>query len=148
MEEFLEQTRMLASVLGVTVFETAEAIATHTDPVKEPELFLAGDGYEARAVVRQGQVVVLKGSVARLKEAPSLGASSRALRTELLDAGVLATSPTGLTFTQDYAFDSASGAAQAINGANVNGRISWKLADGRTFKDWQNQQLPTAPAPQ
>jgi hypothetical protein len=143
MEEFLEQTRMLASVLGVTVFETADASSSTTSVApNEPTLSLSGEGYEARGVVRQGQIVVLKGSVARPKEAPSLSVSSRALRAELLDAGVLAKTPSGLTFSQDYAFDSASGAAQVINGANVNGRTSWRLADGRTLKQWQDEQLP------
>jgi hypothetical protein len=103
---------------------------------------MSGKGYNARAVLRQGQLVVLKASVARLEEAPSLGVSSRALRAELVDSGVLSKTPGGLEFTQDYAFDSPSGAAQAINGANVNGRTAWHLADGRTFKEWQDAQLP------
>lgn len=147
MEEFLDQVRMLASVLGVSVFDTAEASTSVRGAVEdEVRVSMAGDGYAAQAVVRQSQLVVLEGGMARDKEAPSLGKSSRSLRAELLDVGVLKRVANGLIFTQDYAFDSASGAAQAICGANVNGRISWRLVDGRTFKEWQDEQFPDSDA--
>ncbi len=146
MEEFVEHIRMLASTLGVTVFDTtplpsAGAGAASSSDVK---LTFSGKGYAATAMLRGTQFVVLADSVARTEEAPSLGASSRALRAELLDAGVLKATATGYVFTQDHAFDSPSGAAQAINGANVNGRTSWRLADGRTLKEWQDEQLGEA----
>lgn len=144
MEEFLVHVQMLASTLGIDVFQAAAAAPAPSTPSRgeEPEIRLGGDGYSATAVVRQGQFVVRLGSVARLKEAPSLGESSRAKRAELLASGVLTKTDTGYVFALDYAFESASGAAQAICGANVNGRAVWKLADGRTLKEWQDAQLP------
>lgn len=148
MEEFVEHIRMLASTLGVTVFDTTPMPSPNPSvgSATDVKLTISGKGYSATAVLRQAQFIVLKDSVARIEEAPSLGASSRALRAELLDVGVLKSTASGFVFTQDYTFDSPSGAAQAINGANVNGRTSWKLADGRTLKDWQDEQLGGAEA--
>lgn len=148
MEEFVEHIRMLASTLGVTVFETTPTSSTgkSADASDDVKLSLSGKGYAASAVLRQAQFIVLKDSVARTEEGASLGASSRALRAELLDAGVLRATPGGHVFTQDYPFESPSGAAQLINGASVNGRILWKLADGRTLKEWQDAQLVDADA--
>ncbi|MFV8755107.1 GIY-YIG nuclease family protein [Nannocystaceae bacterium ST9] len=142
MEEYLEHVRMLASTLGVVIFENmATELPTRTPMTNEIRVSMSGTGYNAHAVVRGGQLVVLQGSLARKQEAPSLSASSRALRAELIDAEVLAAIETGLQFTQDYAFDSPSGAAQAIAGASVNGRITWRLPDERTLKDWQDAQI-------
>jgi hypothetical protein len=113
MEEFIEHLRMLASTLGVDVFEPVRQAALTISEPNVLKLHFRGRGYEARAVVREGRVVVSKDSFARKEEAPSRQESSRAVRAELLDSGVLRDEPKGLVFTQDYAFDSASGAAQA-----------------------------------
>jgi hypothetical protein len=142
MEEYLEHVCMLASTLGVSVFEAApneSASASESEP--EVRISMSGSGYQASAVVRGGRIVVLSGSRARRQEAPSLGSYTRALRAELLDTQVLAADAEGLHFTQDYAFESASGAAQLIAGANVNGRVAWRLPDDRTLKDWQEAQM-------
>ena len=51
-----------------------------------------------------------------------------------------------LEFMADYVFSSVSGAAAAVTGTSVNGRMAWKLQDGRTYADWekqQNDQLPS-----
>lgn len=140
MEEFVEHLRMLASTLGVDVFEPVRQAALTISEPNVLKLRFRGRGYEARAVVREGRVVVSKDSFARKEEAPSLQESSRAVRAELLDSGVLRDEPKGLVFTQDYAFDSASGAAQAICASTVNGRTSWKLDDDRALKDGEEEQ--------
>jgi hypothetical protein len=142
MEEYLEHVRMLASTLGVSIFETAPVetpVAARADV--DVRISMSGTGYAAAGVVRGGQLVVSQGSIARRQEASSASASTRALRAELVDAGVLQEAEGGWRFAQDYAFDSASGAAQAIAAASVNGRITWRLPDGRTLKDWQEAQI-------
>ena len=51
-----------------------------------------------------------------------------------------------LEFMADYVFSSVSGAACSVTGTSVNGRLAWKLSDGRTYADWekqQNDQLPS-----
>ncbi len=45
-----------------------------------------------------------------------------------------------LIFTSDYSFSSASAAAAAVIGASANGRILWKLPDGRIYADWEAGQ--------
>lgn len=143
MEEFLQHIRMLASTLGVDVFEAATTVQERPSQTASAlELGLAGKGYQARAVVVDGRFVVAKGSIARIEEAPSLSASSRAMRVELTETDVLVQDERkGLIFAQDFAFDSASGAAQVISGANVNGRTAWKLGDGRTLKEWEESNV-------
>jgi hypothetical protein len=37
-------------------------------------------------------------------------------------------------------FPSVSSAAALVTGASANGRISWRLPDGRTFGDWEESQ--------
>ena len=45
-----------------------------------------------------------------------------------------------LRFTKDYIFSSVSLAAQTVSGRSANGRTEWKLADDRTYADWETDQ--------
>jgi hypothetical protein len=145
MDDFLDQVRLLLATLGINVFEPSSAHTGTTIAPADGDGVLGfefeGDGYHASCRIVDGEFVVAKGSVARLAEAHSLSESSKAVRAELRSSGVLVDQGTGLEFAQDYAFASASGAAQVVNGANVNGRICWKLPDGTTYKDWQEREL-------
>ena len=94
--------------------------------------------------VRDGQFVVQAGSLARVKEIDSIGAWTRALRKTLRNSGVLVPADDAklLRFTQEYAFDSPSGAAAVVAGSNVNGRLLWKVKGaGISYKDWQQKQV-------
>jgi len=95
----------------------------------------------ASAVLRDGVFVVRKGSKARKDEAESLGPFARFTRASLRDSGVLEDQGSSLVFTQDYEFKSATGAAQVVMGGTINGRVAWRLDDGRTFKEWEEAQL-------
>jgi hypothetical protein len=57
-----------------------------------------------------------------------------------MDAGILQEEGDFLVFANDYSFSSASAAAATVIGASANGRISWKLPDGRTYGDWEANQ--------
>jgi len=143
MEELLEHIRIMLSTSGVSSFEAPSTKLLPVAPTQSAvALSMAGEGYSAKCEVKDDEFVVLAGSIARTAEAPSLGMSSRALRAELLSTGVLTKEASGLRFAQDFAFSSASGSAQLICGANVNGKVSWRLNDGRTYKDWQDSQIP------
>jgi hypothetical protein len=74
---------------------------------------------------------VLKDSVARGREAPSPTKSSAAKRVALLSAGVLTPNP---------AFGSPSSAAEVVSGKSANGRIAWRLEDGRTLADVEEDE--------
>ncbi|WP_245737617.1 DUF4357 domain-containing protein [Jannaschia helgolandensis] len=62
------------------------------------------------------------------------------LRNTLIEKGVLLEEGDFLIFTSDYSFTSASAAAATVIGASANGRILWKLPDGRTYADWETSQ--------
>lgn len=135
MGEFLEQAVLLAATIGLNFFEAASAETPAKGATATTyEVFLRGEGFDATAVLVEGEVVVRQGSIARKKEAPSLNPNSVALRAELCAAGVLVESEKGLVFAQDYGFGSPSGAAQIVYGASVNGWDAWKLKSGKSLQ--------------
>ncbi|MCK5796985.1 MAG: GIY-YIG nuclease family protein [Deltaproteobacteria bacterium] len=150
MEEFITQVRLLLATMGIDALDAAGSgpgTGQALPGVKKPEfeeLQMAGEGYKATCSVVQGEFVVKEGSRARKMEAASLSPSSKAKRIELLSSGVLQDINEALQFLQDYAFKSASGAAQVICGANVNGRMAWKMGDGATYADWHEASLTVA----
>ncbi|PKP64611.1 MAG: hypothetical protein CVT86_03625 [Alphaproteobacteria bacterium HGW-Alphaproteobacteria-8] len=58
----------------------------------------------------------------------------------MINKGVLRQDGNFLLFTSDYSFSSASAAAATVIGASANGRILWKMPDGRTYGDWEASQ--------
>lgn len=162
MDEFLYQAYLLCAALGLDAFtrvKVRHAGAPGSGPAGEAsspeaagdvdagfaprslELAIEGKGYSAKCLVAGGEFIVLAGSIARLKEASSLHPAARTRRRELLDAGVLQREPEGLRFVQDHAFRTPSAAATAVVAASVNGRVYWKLPDGRSYKEWQEAEL-------
>jgi hypothetical protein len=87
-----------------------------------------------------GDFVVRSGSKARVRTTTTIPRGTTALRNTLLDKGVLRQEGDFLVFTSDYSFSSASAAAATVIGASANGRILWKLPDGRTYADWETAQ--------
>jgi hypothetical protein len=63
------------------------------------------------------------------------------LRDALIEKGVIATGHSGLSFTQDYTFDSPSAAAAVIMGRNANGRVEWRTKAGVTLKEIQEGNI-------
>lgn len=144
MGEFLDQAVLLAATLGLNVFDAASASLkpATTKPTPVYEVTLKGEGFDAAAVLSEGEVVVRGGSLARTRVAPSLGPTAVAMRDELLAAGVLRETEHGLLFTQDYAFGSPSGAAQVVYGASVNGWDAWKLGSGESLQTVREEARP------
>jgi hypothetical protein len=58
----------------------------------------------------------------------------------LQERGILKMAGDALLFTSDYSFPSPSAAAAVVTAASANGRILWKLADGRTYAQWEADQ--------
>lgn len=150
MDEFVDQTKTLVGALGWDLFRemrgrltepTTNTDARSTPPSSELRFFFRGDGFAAEmALGASGDFVVLAGSKARVRETSSIPRATKALRQTLLDSGVLRLEGAFLIFTSDYSFSSASAAAAAVIGASANGRILWKLPDGRTYADWEAGQ--------
>lgn len=111
-----------------------------------------GDGvgeYQAlvrRALGRGEQALAERGETGMLDREAGWGLPRRmagrwAGCDELVLSGVLKENGDELRFTQDYLFTSSSAAAAVISGTSMNGRISWKLADGTTLRDWEEREL-------
>ena len=103
--------------------------------------FFRGEGFSAKMRLSpSGDFVVLAGSKARVKTTATIPRATIASRKTLLDTGILQEKDGFLVFANDYSFSSASAAAATVIGASANGRILWKLPDGRTYGDWESGQ--------
>jgi len=151
MDEFVDQTKTLVGALGWDLFRqirgrVAEAIPidhalSEAPPVGSPRFFFRGEGFAAEMELGpSGDFVVRSGSKARVRTTTTIPRGTTALRSTLLDKGVLRQEGDFLVFTSDYSFSSASAAAATVIGASANGRILWKLPDGRTYADWEANQ--------
>ncbi|MFN4204758.1 MAG: GIY-YIG nuclease family protein [Agrobacterium albertimagni] len=160
MDEFVDQTKTLVGALGWDLFRSVRGIDSDvrrdanpvdTEPGEEAAVFFfRGEGFAAEMTVGpSGDCIVLSGSKARFRTTPTIPKGTTALRDMLVEKGVLAIELDHLRFTTDYNFSSPSAAAAAVMGASANGRIMWRLEDGRTYADWeaqQNAQTPSVPA--
>jgi hypothetical protein len=158
MDEFVDQTKTLVGALGWDLFRIvrggASAVVANDEPsADEPLRFsFRGEGFAADMKIdSSGDCVVLKDSKARVRTTPTLPKGTIALRSILIEKGVLLSEGGCLKFTSDYSFSSPSAAAATVMGASANGRIMWKLPDGRTYADWeaeQNERSAPASAPE
>ncbi|MGA2175643.1 MAG: DUF4357 domain-containing protein [Verrucomicrobiota bacterium] len=96
--------------------------------------FCKGEGANGRGRYTKEGVVVLKGSIGRKKNAPSIVAkSTEPLRAKLLDSGVMREEGDTVIFEKDHLFPTPSMAAVALLGRTVNGWLEWKTEDGITL---------------
>lgn len=103
--------------------------------------FFRGEGFAAEMTVDpSGDCIVLSGSKARVRTTPTIPKGTIALRGMLIEKGVLVQEGDHLRFTTDYSFSSSSAAAATVMGSSANGRMMWRLGDGRTYADWEDQQ--------
>jgi hypothetical protein len=151
MDEFVDQTKTLVGALGWDLFrevrgkqtesvrsEDVQASFAHLEDLK---FFFRGQGFSAEMKLsHSGDIVVLAQSMARVKTTSTVPRGTAALRKTLLETGVLREQGDYLVFTSNYSFSSPSAAAATVIGASANGRILWKLPDGRTYADWESNQ--------
>jgi predicted type IV restriction endonuclease len=89
--------------------------------------------------------VVLKGSIGRVENVPSLqGTSDARFREKLLAEGIMNLNDGKLVFSRDHLFTSPSMAAVALTGRTVNGWIAWKNAQGKTLDEIKRQSVKIA----
>jgi hypothetical protein len=153
MDEFVDQTKTLVGALGWDLFRSVrgsstEAATTVVEEIKAeqtyaPLFYYRGEGFGAEMTVdASGDCVVRKGSKARIRSTPTIPKGTIALRQMLQERGILQQQQDFLLFTSDYSLSSPSAAAAVVTAASANGRILWKLADGRTYADWETDQNP------
>ncbi len=135
MEEYIEHVKMLVSTLGHKVFEEKREVK----PKKDQNVFYikAARGADAQGERTSDGFVVYKGSVAADSTTSSMANSSLRLRQALIDNGDLQVVEGNYVFTEDYIFSSPTTASVIVMGRNANGLVEWKLADGRTLKEYE-----------
>ncbi len=150
MTQFLEQVRILLGIFGISEFEPVRPRATSTPVSRKspgrveavrPAFFLKVGGIEAEGLLDDAGFIVRKGSRARKVARSAIASYKHADRDELILGGVLKEAAGEYRFTQDFLFTSSSAAASVISGTSMNGRVSWKLADGMTLKEWEEREL-------
>ncbi|AOZ70705.1 hypothetical protein LPB142_16340 [Rhodobacter xanthinilyticus] len=152
MDEFVDQTKTLVGALGWDLFREMRgrpvasqgAPQSGAAPSSGLRFFFRGEGFAAEMELgASGDFVVLAGSHARIRTTTTIPRSTSSLRKTLVDSGVLRQEQDFLVFTSDYSFPSASAAAATVIGASANGRILWKLPDGKAYADWEASQGST-----
>jgi predicted GIY-YIG superfamily endonuclease len=138
--EIFETGQILLATLGYPVFDAVRAPAPSSH---EEEIFYCkASGTEGRGLYTPEGFVVLKGSVGRLANVPSIvGTSDERFRNKLLESGVMRPDGEKVVFEKDHLFTSPSMAAIALLGTNANGWIVWKNNNGKTL-DALKRQAP------
>lgn len=134
--EIFETGRTLLATLGYPLFEPVAKAAERKDDV----FYCRSSGANGRGLYTQEGFVVLKGSVGRRENVPSIiGTAGERLRDRLLESGVMRADGDKVVFERDYLFKSPSMAALAVMGRSSNGWVDWKTKDGKTLDEVKRQ---------
>ncbi len=130
--EIFDTGHTLLATLGYPLFDP---VAKSAGVSKADDLFYCtSSGAKGRGMYTQEGFVVLKGSVGRRENVPSItGTAGERLRNRLLDSGVMRADGDTVVFERDHLFRSPSMAALALMGRSSNGWVDWKTKDGRTL---------------
>ena len=134
--EIFETGGILLATLGFPVFEPVVKAAGGAD------VFVCNaSGAEGRGMLTDDGFVVLKGSVGRRENVPSIrGTSTERLRLKLIESGVMREDGDRIVFEKDHLFGSPSMAGMALLGRTANGWITWKAKDGRTLDEVKRRE--------
>ena len=149
MKSFLETLQIVLPAISVDPFIDKSAVgkpASTSDPGGLPvfELKKKKFNLHATAILRQGELSVQSDERARSSWVGDTNQKihHHKLYAELSHNGILQSKADHAVFTKDYAFSSPSAAGAIVNGRSTTGRTEWKLvSDGRTYADWENDQL-------
>lgn len=131
--DFFEKIGFILSALGYPVFQ---GIAEQVHGSKM--YFLKADGCDAKSkLLDDGSLLVLKGSLARVREAESFRGWALVARKRFLDDGTIHKHVDGISylFTKDVLFKSPSAAATTVTGRPSNGWVLWKDEKGNTLDE-------------
>jgi hypothetical protein len=141
--EYLETISVLMTTLGYPVLEPVREIrltGPDGDGGAETLVFREG-GTDARASPTTEGLLVLAGSVGKATHRPSLSSSLVRRRQDLVEQGVVEIRGDEYVFVKDQLFSSPSTAGAVVVGGNINGRITWKTARGKTFQQLEDEAL-------
>jgi hypothetical protein len=136
--EIFETGRSLLATLGYPIFDPVAKAVEHS---KADEIFYCtGSNANGRGQYTQEGFVVLKGSIGRKENVPSIvGKATERFRVKLLESGVMREEGDTVIFEKDHLFGSPSMAAIALMGRTANGWLEWKNEDGQTLDELKRQ---------
>lgn len=136
---FLDIILKMLQALRIDFFEplSTEVSLNETDIIYEMSVKSA----IAKMVIKNGKYVLLKDSILASKESNKAKSYVKKLRQDLVDNGLVSMYTDDLWIAVDnIEFSSASYAANAVAGYNLNGLITWKY-QGKTLKDILSEGL-------
>lgn len=135
--EIFDTARILLATLGVPIFEQVAAGTGRAADL----FYCTAAGTNGRGQLTDEGFVVLKGSVGRAENVPSIrGTSTERFRSALVASGAMAAAGDTVVFQKDHLFGSPSMAASALLGRTANGWETWKTKDGRTLHDVKRKE--------
>ena len=141
LEYFYDQVTLTFPLLGYDIFEQRQQGALLAGT--QVEFFCKGkDASAVGVLLNDGKVKVLKGSMAKLENAPAFEKHHyKKLKDELVRLGKLTLDGNQLAFADDHIFDSPSAAAAIILARSAAGPSEWKDRNGKTLKDIWDEQV-------
>ncbi len=141
--EMYETARVLLATLGHPMFEPV--VATTASNEAAEVFYCTAGGVDGRGMYTPEGFVVLRGSVGRRENKPSMvGTSDERFRQRLIDDGVMRTEGDTVVFRRDHLFGSPSMAGIALLGRSSNGWQEWKTKDGITLHKAKRDPSPSA----
>jgi hypothetical protein len=142
--EIFETGRTLLATLGYPIFESVVTVSTPAQP--EEVFYCKSSGIDAKGLYTPEGFVVLKGSIGRIANQPSIvGTSDDRFRKKLFDSGVLKEEGGMAVVQKDHLFGSPSMAAIALLGRSANGWTEWKGAQGLTLDELKRSNVEVTP---
>ena len=144
LEEYVEYSKIILGVLGYKIFVPLIK-SNNDDEYNEEELSL----YLTRKVKRSNATitakckrtsegfVLLSGSLIEEIDAESIPPGIKVMRESCKKNGVIKDG----VLTKNILFSSPSYASSFVLGINSNGRTNWKLKNGQTLKEFEEEQL-------
>jgi hypothetical protein len=132
--EIFETGQSLLATLGYPIFDP---VARSTASSQQDEIFYCtAAGTKGQGLYTEEGFVVLKGSIGRKKNVPSIiGTAGERIRERLLESGIMRAQGEVVVFEKDHLFKSPSIAALALTGRTCNGWFDWKTKDGKTLDE-------------
>lgn len=142
--EIYDTGRTLLATLGFPLFDP---VAKPADVVDDQDVYwCTSSGANARGLYTEEGFVVLKGSIGKLENVPSIaGTASEKFRAKLFASGAIQAEANHIIFVKDELFRSPSSAGIAVLGRNCNGWVEWKRKDGKTLDQIERQTTTVAP---
>lgn len=142
--EIFETGQVLLATLGFPLFDPVAKTAPSS--TTDPTFYCKGSGANGRGIYTPEGFVVLKGSVGRLENVPSIiNTAGHRLRLRLIESGVMRPEGDTVVFEKDHLFRSPSMAALSLMGRTANGWLEWKNASGQTLDAVKRQSVNESP---